>query len=254
MDNRISRRKAMQGLAATGGLAFSTRSAWAAKEEVPLVSKRVEKVFRAPGKMPNALQFVEDGLWILDEENPNKVFKVRREDGSVLVQLQTESITGSGLTFGDGFLWINSSGALKTLKVDPATGKTLWSWVTPGAGPLKWAPQRVSGGAGMKWVKDKYWMVSMPSMKIYLIEPKTCTVVRSIPAPGQRPHDLALDNGKLWCSETDDRAIYQLDPKDGRLLAKIQLTKDDPAPHGLEIFNGVLWYSDASSGWICRLV
>ncbi len=253
MEDMVSRRTLLTGLAGTA-LTFGTRAALAEKQTVPIVSKRVEKVFRAPGKMPNALQFVEDGLWILDEANPNKVHKVRREDGSVIVELQTESITGSGLTYGKGFLWINSSGALKTLKVDPATGKTLQQFVTPGAGPLKWAPQRVSGGAGMKWIDDKYWMVSMPTMKIDLMEPDTCKVIRSIPAPGQRPHDLALDKGTLWCSETDDRAIYQINPKDGRLLAKIQLTKEDPAPHGLEISEGVMWYSDASSGWICRLV
>ena len=47
------------------------------KEKLPLVSKRLEKAFLAPGKMPNGLQAVPDGLWILDQEDPNKVHKVR---------------------------------------------------------------------------------------------------------------------------------------------------------------------------------
>jgi hypothetical protein len=44
-----------------------------------------------------------------------------------------------------------------------------------------------------------------------------------------------------------------MDPKDGKLLAKIKLTMDDPEPHGLDLFNGAMWYCDAASGWICRL-
>ena len=59
--------------------------------------------------------------------------------------------------------------------------------------------------------------------------------------------------------ESNDRAVYKMDPKDGKLLAKIQLTRQDPEPHGLDIWKGVLWYCDASErpgtgGWVCRLV
>jgi streptogramin lyase len=80
--------------------------------------------------------------------------------------------------------------------------------------------------------------------------------VRSIPGPGttQRTHGLAWDKGMLWCINSDDRAIYKLDPKDGRVVSKIQLSKEDPAPHGLDIDSkGVLWYCDAQSSWICKL-
>ena len=38
-----------------------------------------------------------------------------------------------------------------------------------------------------------------------------------------------------------------------KVVAKIQLTKEDPEPHGRDISNGVLWYCDAASSWICRL-
>jgi streptogramin lyase len=85
------------------------------------------------------------------------------------------------------------------------------------------------------------------------MEPETGEVVRSIPAPGVRTHGLAWDNGFLWCVESDGRAIYKLDPKDGTPVVKIQLMKEDPEPHGLDISQGVLWYCDAASGWICRL-
>ena len=76
---------------------------------------------------------------------------------------------------------------------------------------------------------------------------------RSIPAPTVRTHGLAWDNGILWCVGSSEREIYKMDPKDGKLLAKIKLTMDDPEPHGLDLFNGAMWYCDAASGWICRL-
>jgi streptogramin lyase len=221
--------------------------------------KDVEKAFRAPCKQPNALQAVADGLWILDQVDPNKAYKVRYEDGSVLHEIQTESIHGSGITFGNGALWIASTWGLKTMKVDPESGKTLKSFDTPGAGMNKFGnPTRPSGAHGLEWVADKYWMAVPASGLIYLMEPESGKIVRSIPAPGWRTHGLAWDNGALWCVETTDRTIYKMDPENGKLLARIPLSEQAPEPHGLTLKNGVLWYCDATgrenAGWVCRLV
>jgi len=144
----------------------------------------------------------------------------------------------------------------RTLKVDAETGRTLKSWVTPGSGLYGNITPRStpSGGHGLKWVDGKYWMAVPASGKLFLMEPETGDIVRSVPAPGVRTHGLAWDNGDLWCVESDGRVIYKLDPGDGRPIARIQLTKEDPEPHGLDISRGVLWYCDAASGWICQLV
>jgi len=193
------------------------------------------------------------------------VFLLRPEDGKVLRELQTESIHGSGITYGNGALWITSTKMTDpkippaTLKVDPKTGKTLKSWVTPGSGYYgnvtaeRGSP---SGAHGIKWVDGKYWMAVPAASKIFLMEPETGQIIRSIPGPGttQRTHGLAWDKGMLWCINSDDRAIYKLDPKNGGVVSKIQLSKEDPAPHGLDIDSkGVLWYCDAQSSWICKL-
>jgi len=255
--NELSRR----GFLAAGGVALGSRSAFAAegKDDLPVVPKRVEKMFRAPGKMPNGLQAVNDGLWILDQVDPNKAHKVRYEDGSVIHEIQTESIHGSGITYGNGALWIASTWSLKTLKVDPKTGRTLASFDTPGAGMNKFGnPTRPSGAHGLEWIGGNYWAAVPASGQIYLIEPETGKVLRSIPGPGVRTHGLAWEGNHLWCAETSERAIYKMDPKDGKLVAKIQLKKEDPEPHGLTVWRGVFWYCDATSrensGWVCRLV
>jgi len=252
-DTELSRRVFLSALA--GAPLALGWAPLADKSNLPTVPKRVVKAFLAPGKMPNGLQAVDDGLWILDQEDPNKVHKVRYEDGSVLAEIQTESIHGSGITYGDGALWIASTYSLKTLKVDPATGKTLAAFDTPGCGLVRWGkPTRPSGAHGLEWVAGRYWIAVPPSETIYLVEPASGKVMRSIPAPGVRPHGLAWDNGFLWCVESNDRAIYKLDPRDGRLLAKVQLAMTDPEPHGMSMHRGVIWYCDAASRWVCRLV
>jgi len=243
-------------LAASGSATLVSRLAAAgAYYNVPVIAKRVEKLFKIQGcKEPNDLQFALDGtLWVLDQVDPNKVFRVRPEDGSIIEQIQTESIHGSGITYGNGALWVGSTKSLKTLKVDAKTGKTLKSFDTPGAG-LYGKVTTPSGAHGLKWVDGKYWMAVPASGKLFLMEPETGQIVRSIPAPGVRTHGLAWDNGILWCVNSDDRAFYKLDPRDGKVMAKIQLTRDEPEPHGLDLYKGVMWYCDAASSWVCRLV
>jgi len=126
-DRDVSRRAFLAGTAALA----ATSRAWLAEgaaTDVPLVDKRVEKLYKIAGcTQPNDLQFVADGLWVLDQVDPNKAFKVRPEDGSILQELQTESIHGSGITYGNGALWISS-----TKMSDPAAApRTLRSTQKP---------------------------------------------------------------------------------------------------------------------------
>jgi streptogramin lyase len=238
-------------------------------EDVPVITKRVERLYSVTGcRQPNDLQFTSEGLWILDQvDQPgNKAFLVEPETGAVIKALMTDSIHGSGITFGNGALWITSTkmknpkDAPVTLKVDPKTGQTLESWQTPGSGyygRMKPETDTPSGGHGLKWVDGKYWMAVPASGRVYLMEPETGTIIRSIPGPGTtaRTHGIAWDNGSLWVINSDDRAIYKLDPEKGQILARIQLSMNDPEPHGLDIDRrGVLWYCDAgATHLICRL-
>jgi streptogramin lyase len=263
-DRDVSRRAFLAGVAAATAI---PRFALAAEgSDLPVIAGKVEKLYKVPGlTQPNDMQFTAEGLWILDQKDPNKVFLLQPETGKVLRELQTESIHGSGITYGNGALWITSTKMTDpkippaTLKVDPKTGKTLKSWVTPGSGyygAVTAERGSPSGAHGIKWVDGKYWMAVPAASKIFLMEPETGQIIRSIPGPGttQRTHGLAWDKGMLWCINSDDRAIYKLDPKDGRVVSKIQLSKEDPAPHGLDIDSkGVLWYCDAQSSWICKL-
>ncbi len=234
----------------------------------PIIPKKVNRLWNdAPAmKEPNAMQFTPQGtLLILDQADPNKIFELDPKDGKVLRSVQTECMHGSGITIGDGGAWwitstkgLASGGPPVTLKIDPATGKTLKKWVTPGWGYYgavtaeKGSP---SGGHDVKWAgHGRYWLAVPASGRIFLMEGESGTIVRSIPAPVLRTHGLALDGDFLWSVGSDYSQIHKVDTKDGRIVAKIQTDKtNDPAVHGLEIKDGVLWYCDAQSGWVCSL-
>jgi hypothetical protein len=230
---------------------------------LPIVKKTVVKVFntRPTIREPNDMEFAPNGdLWILDQvdQPTNKVFTLDGATGAIKSEVLTDGLHSSGITLGNGAWWITSTKGdgkdpPQTLKVDPKTGKTLKKWTTPGWG-FYGMVTTPSGGHGVKWVDGKYWMAVPASGKLMLMEPETGAIIRSIRAPVARTHGIAWDNGFLWVIGSDDDEIYKVDARDGRLVSKIKLTKEDPNLHGLCMKDGVLWYCDADSGWVCKLV
>jgi len=242
-----------------------------ARKNAPVIPKKVNKLYNLKPAVdqPNDMQFAPNGqLWILDQKDPNAVFTIDAKTGKVLSSVVTESIHGSGITYGDNAWFITSTkvvtGNPSTLKVDPKTGKTLKKWETPGFGiygayltrerkpgelPLE------SGGHGVKWAGNgQYWLATPAGGKLYLINAEAGTVARSIQAPTIRTHGIALDGDHIWCVGSDEAEIYKLQKSDGAIVAKIVLDKaNDPSVHGLDIKDGVLWYCDANKGWICNL-
>lgn len=243
----------------------------AARRTAPVIARTVNRLYnlRPQVEQPNDMQFAPDGrLWVLDQKDPNTVFTIDAGTGAVLASMVTESIHGSGITYGDGAWFITStkvkSGNPSTLKVDPGTGATLKKWETPGWGIYGVYTSRVprpgelplaSGGHGVKWAGNgQYWMAVPASGRLFLIDAEKGTVARSIPAPTVRTHGIALDGEHIWCVGSDEAEIYRLAMADGAITAKIVLHKvNDPSVHGLDIKDGVLWYCDANTGWICNL-
>jgi hypothetical protein len=277
---KFSRRDLLAGMAAAGvlipELAFAADpvippATIAARQNAPVISRTVNKLYnlRPTVTEPNDMQFAANGdLWILDQKDPNKVFTINGKTGAVITSVQTESIHGSGITYGDGAWFITStkvlSGNPSTLKVDPKTGLTLKKWETPGWGVYGVYTQRApkpgdlplaSGGHGVKWAgHGQYWLAVPASGKLFLINAEQGTVVRSIQAPTIRTHGIALEGGHIWCVGSDEAEIYKVQMSDGAIVGKIVLDKaNDPSVHGLDIKDGTLWYCDANKGWICNL-
>lgn len=258
----------------TRGVAIPSAEHMAEIEAAPTIKKTVNKLYNTGPtiKEPNALQFTPKGtLLVLDQvdQPTNKIFEINPSDGKIIRSVQSDlSVHGSGICIDDGGKWIITStkgpnnGPPLTLRVEPATGKTIAKWVTPGWGfygrdrpPRPGAPPATpSGGHDVKWAGNgRYWIATPASGRIMLMDAKTGKAVRSFTAPVNRTHGLAIDGAFLWSVGSDYQQIHKIDTRTGKVVAKIQLTKEDPAIHGLEIRNGVLWYCDAASGWMCTL-
>ena len=52
-----------------------------------------------PGPQPNGMQAVDDGVWIIDQDDDH-LYKLSYEDGSVIEKLPTKTNASSGVTVG----------------------------------------------------------------------------------------------------------------------------------------------------------
>ncbi|MDP6823172.1 MAG: hypothetical protein QF554_07745 [Dehalococcoidia bacterium] len=212
---------------------------------------------KSPGPQPNGLQAAEDGLWYIDQRD-DKIYKLDWDSGEEILSLQTKTVHSSGITLGDGYVWVASTFDLTIHKCDIETGETIEELPTPGVGQVAFAapgaPPRQSGAHGLEWRDGKLWVAVPPSQKIYQMDPNTHEVLHEIKAPGLRVHGIAFnEDGHLWAADTAAGVVSLLDVSDGRVLNYVRV----PWPtevHGLTIDStGTLWYCDAESTAIGRL-
>ena len=208
----------------------------------------------SPGPQPNGLQAADDGLWYIDQRN-NKVYKLDWDSGEEILSDDATTEHASGITIGDGFVWVSSTFGLTIHKIDMQTGKTIEELPTPGVGTVAFGEGgRPSGAHGLEWRDDKLWIAVPPSQMIYQVDPKTSEVIHEIKAPGLRVHGIAFnEDGHLWSADTASGVVSLLDVSDGRVINYMRV----PWPtevHGLTIDSSqALWYCDAESRAIGRL-
>ena len=214
---------------------------------------QIRDMWLTPGPQPNGLQATADGLWVIDQTDSH-LYKLSYEDGSVLGKLPTETHRPSGVTEGAGQLWAASTYSSELLKLG-YDGSTLGRYDTPGKGVVKFGDPgntRVTGAHGMEWVDDhNMWIAVPPAQRLYLIDPQTMQVKRSIPTPGVRPHGIFLHDGALWCADTGMARIHKLDPDDGKVLDEIDAP--DPEVHGMTLHDGEIWFCCASTRRVCTV-
>ena len=205
------------------------------------------------GPQPNGLQSAEDGLWVMDQTDDH-LYKLSYDDGSVLAQLPAEAEHSSGVTEGGGFLWVASTFTCKLVKMD-YEGNTVAKYETPGKGVVAFGDpnySRVTGAHGMEWVDDEnMWVAVPPAQRVYLMDPRSMTVKRSIPSPSARPHGLFVVGGEMWLSDTGARKIHKLDPESGQVLDEIDVP--DPEVHGMTLHEGEIWFCCAMTRRVCTI-
>jgi streptogramin lyase len=205
----------------------------------------IQTLYPTPGPHPNGLQATAQGLWCLDQQT-NRLQLLDYASGHVTVDLATESDRGSGVTAAGATPWIASTSNCKILRLDRKSGATLAEYPSPGA--------EKTGSHGLEWRDGKLWVATPPSATIYQLDPDAnCAIIKSFPAPGNRPHGIAWHGEALWCVETNQRAIYCFDYTSGTIRGKLQLPDAAPEPHGMTIWQEHFWYCDADAHVICRL-
>ena len=83
------------------------------------MSRTIEKLFRAPYGVPNALQVVEEGLWITDQIT-DRVALIEIAEPSeygvtrLIRDIPSESSNTSGMAWGGGSLWLAATGRVRS--------------------------------------------------------------------------------------------------------------------------------------------
>ena len=77
---------------------------------------KIEKLFRSPYSVPNGLQVMDDGLWIVDQITDRVALVEVTSDPDYIVpklirDIPSESSNTSGMTYGDGALWLAANGS-----------------------------------------------------------------------------------------------------------------------------------------------
>ena len=161
----------------------------------------VSVFFDTQVRMPNGLQWFGDELFVMDQLTDD-VF-VLDEDGKIKRVISTETENGSGITYGGGFLWTACNG-------------------TASARPFRTHDDHVS--------------------KVRKIDPATGNTVDYFPTPdGGGIHGLEWDNGNIWLTAFNPRALILVDGETYEVIHKFPC--DLNVLHGLALDGDGIWCS-----------
>jgi streptogramin lyase len=127
-----------------------------------------------------------------------------------------------GVTYDGRHVWFAVGGSLNSF--DPASGDALGSIAIP-------------AHAGTAF--DGCYLFQLAADVIQKIDPKTGTVIATIPAPGGGS-GLAWAEGTLWMGQHRARKIHQIDPETGAILRTIESNR---FVTGVTWVDGELWHA-----------
>jgi streptogramin lyase len=197
--------------------------------------------WKSPGQQPNGLQATPEGLWVIDQIDPNDIYLLRYEDGEALRKIPTRAVHSSGITIDpDGHIWIASTFTYEVICFDRDSGRELKAFPTP---PY----DRTGGPHGMEWRADRLWFNVPIARQVFAMDPANGKILHSIPLSGDRSHGIAWDpsDGSLWSVDSNRRVIYKLHPETGQILDAVGCS--GPEPHGMTIWQGEFWLCDADT-------
>ncbi|HVC33259.1 MAG TPA: hypothetical protein VNL16_07095 [Chloroflexota bacterium] len=234
----------------------------------------VRALWKTAGPQPNGLQATDQGLWVLDQVDPNRVYLLRYSDGAVLREFQTRGKHGSGITVDpSGNVWIASTFGFDIICYDPETGRELSALPAPGLGEGPGSPH------ALEWREGHLWCNVPKAGQIFELDPATGRVLHHISSHGDRAHGMAWESDDLWCrgtnpaskvepspvaahesdrpwrsarglpalwcADTNRCVLFRLDPDTGEVLDALGVSGLEA--HGMTIHDGTFWLCDAGT-------
>lgn len=227
-----------------------------------------ERLFRAPYAVPNALERVDEGVWIADQISDRVALVDAGPAGDYGVtfrqrEIPSDSSNTSGMAVGEGALWLAANcaatlwrtareadaapGSGAILKIDPATGKTLMRRPVPTDG----------GVHGIEYDHENpghLWITTLKEKTLTQVRTDDWSTQAVIDLPYGRAHGAVRCEAGIWVVHTADRVIVLLAVDGSGELDRIEVPATEPEPHGLSVWDdGRLAYCDATSGWVVAI-
>lgn len=140
--------------------------------------------------------------------------------------------TVGGVAFDGSAVWFSDPQNQAIVRVDRESGKVR---------------RRLRGpkiGSGTTWDGERLWQIG--DGRIQCIDPKTGKVVRSFPVPTDGfASGLAWDGEAIWCGAYEERRLYKLDPRTGKVLRTVQ---SDRFVTGITWVGDELWHATYPEG------
>ena len=156
--------------------------------------------FTSPCTMPNGLQWFEDELYVLDQYSDNLF--VLDQSGVLKREIATTIENGSGITIGGGYIWVASNGRTR---------------------------------------HRHYRSTDSHLGYVYKLNLKTGRLVDRFRTPdGGGIHGIEWDDGLIWVTAFDPKALMLCDPMDRfNVVKKIELQRE--RAHGLARVGSGIW-------------
>lgn len=103
------------------------------------MAAKTEVLYKTTHGKPNGLAVSKTPgeLWVIDQGTDRWVTLTNIKDGSVIREFQTDVVGPSGVVIDDeGVMWLTSTHNSLIVSIDPANGKTIAKYTTPGAGRI----------------------------------------------------------------------------------------------------------------------
>ena len=208
---------------------------------------KLVETFRSPDRMPNGLQWTDQGLFVMDQFSDNVY--VLDDEGGLVRTITTPTENGSGITVGGGYLWTASNGTTKSRPYRPTDTHQSWVYqldLQTGEAVQRYATPDGGGIHGIEWDDGLLWLTTFNPKALVLVEPSDFSAVREFPVDLEVLHGLARDGDGIWCSDRKARLVVKYHVETGEETDRITFPEDSPDPHGLSIKDGELWYCNAA--------